>query len=304
MIQPTLCVLVNGEGGAASSAGDKLPDQLAQAFGAAGVRAEIRILRAAELDEALGQAVHDDKRIVIAGGDGTVSCAAKYLVGTEVELALLPLGTLNHLARDLGIPADLEAAAKLAVHGRSTRIDVGDVNGQCFVNNASIGIYPSMVRRRDAPRRRALPKWLAVLPASWEALSRIRHHRLRVDMGAGEHPLVTSLLFVGNNEYSLDAGSLGCRGTLQAGTLSVYAVARRRRLSLIWFALRALVGRIDRRADFVEIGSCREITVWSPGGSIEIALDGEVRRLASPLRFRILPSSLHAVAPPSAEVGG
>ncbi|WP_340318171.1 diacylglycerol/lipid kinase family protein [Rhizorhabdus argentea] len=296
-------MLVNCEGGAAASAGDKLPDQLAQAFEAAGVRTEILILRVAELDEALGQAVRDKKRVVIAGGDGTVSCAAKHLVGTEVELALLPLGTLNHLARDLGIPTDLESAAKLAVHGQSTYIDVGEVNGQFFVNNASIGLYPSMVRRRDMPQRRALPKWLAALPASWEALSRIRHHRLYVDMGAGEHPLVTSLLFVGNNEYSLEAGSLGRRTTLQAGNLSVYAIGGRRRLALISFALRALVGRIDRLADFVVIGDCREITVRSLGGSIEIALDGEVQRLACPLRFRIVPRSLRVVTPPATEPG-
>lgn len=287
-------VLVNGEGGAAASAGDKLPDRLKRAFDDAGMGADIRVLAAADMADAIRRAATSESRIVIAGGDGTANSAAQILAGTETELALLPLGTLNHLARDLGIPTDLEAAAELAAHGRSTAIDVGRVNDHIFVNNASIGVYPSMVRKRD---RLALPKWAAALLASWEALARLHHHRLRIDMGDGEQPLVTPLLFVGNNSYSLEAGSLGSRPTLQEGRLSVYAVAGRSRLSLIWFALRALVGRVDRRADFLAVGHCREVTVCSPSGSVEIALDGEVRRLASPLRFEILPASLNMVAP-------
>jgi diacylglycerol kinase family enzyme len=293
-------VLVNGEGGAAAAAGDKLAARLAQAFDATEVSADIRILAAAEIADAIRGAAASGGRIVIAGGDGTANGAAQILVGSDAELALLPLGTLNHLARDLGIPNDLEAAAQLAAHGRPAAIDIGRVNDHVFVNNASIGVYPSMVRKREkAQRQSALPKWLAAFPASWEALSRLHHHRLRIDMGEGERPLVTPLLFVGNNAYSLDAGSLGSRETLRDGRLSVYAVAGRSRLSLIWFALRALVGRIDRRTDFVALGQCRELTVRSPSGSIEIALDGEVRRLASPLRFEILPAALRVVAPPA-----
>ena len=299
MTQSPLPVLVNGEGGAAASAGDELPERLEAAFAAAGVATDIRILPAAGMEEAIREAAAANSRIVIAGGDGTASAAAQILKGTDTELALLPLGTLNHLARDLAIPAKLEEAAKLAGHGRATAIDIGEVNGRCFVNNASIGVYPSMVRQRDDyQERRGLPKWLAALPATWDVLSRLRHHRLRIDKGAGEEPLVTPLLFVGNNRYSLDAGSVGSRKTLQDGTLSVYAVAGRRRLALIWFAMRALVGKVDRRTDFVTLGNCKEITVRSHSDSIEIALDGELLDLPSPLHFQSRPGALRIVAPP------
>ncbi len=297
-----LIVLVNREGGAAAAAGDTLADDILAALDAVGVAADVRMLAGAEMSAAIAEAAKTHKRIVVAGGDGTMSSAAQILAGGDTELALLPLGTLNHLARDLGIPADLIQAAAVAARGEPIDIDIGEVNGQRFVNNASIGLYPSMVKGRDAYReRRGLPKWLASIPASWEALSRLRHHRLRIDMGEGEQPLITPLLFVGNNPYSLDAGSVGSRSSLQDGTLAVYAVASRRRMALIWFAMRAVVGKVDRQNDFVALGESPTTTVCAPSGSVEIALDGEVQRLPSPLLFRTEAKALRVVVPAAQE---
>ena len=144
-------------------------------------------------------------RVVVAGGDGTAACAAQQLAGSDAELGLLPLGTLNHLARDLGLPTDLEEAAKVAATGTATAIDVAEVNGHVFVNNASIGLYPAMVREREGLQDdKGWPKWLSALPAAYAALERLPHHRLRIDLGQGERTIVTPLLFVGNNVYSLD----------------------------------------------------------------------------------------------------
>lgn len=293
-----LLVLVNGAGGAAAAAGDALSDTLVAAFSATGVTAEVQILAAGAIAAAITAALKKRRRVVVAGGDGTAACAAQAMIGSDAELALLPLGTLNHLARDLGIPGDLTAAAEVAAHGSATTIDVGEVNGHRFVNNASIGIYPSMVRGRDAHREhRGWPKWLATVPAAWQALSGLRHHRLRVDMGEGEQPLVTPLLFVGNNNYSLDAGKVGSRASLQGGMLSVYALTSRSRLSLIWFAIRALFGRVDRDADFVALGTCEALRVRASRHLVEIALDGEVCNITSPLEFRICAGALRIATP-------
>lgn len=236
--------------------------------------------------------------MTVAGGDGTAAGAAQILAGSDTELGLLPLGTLNHLARDLGIPADLGEAARVAVNGQAVAIDVGEVNGQVFVNNASIGLYPLMVRKREGLRRaKGWPKWLSTVPAAFAVLERLPHHRLRLDWGKGERAIVTPLLFVGNNVYSLDRGEVGKRATLTDGKLSVYAVARRRRAALIWFAMRALVGRAERSLDFETLGECETLTVTSSGGSIEIALDGELRRMDSPLEFRIRAGALTVITP-------
>jgi diacylglycerol kinase family enzyme len=298
MTNSPLKVLVNRERGTAARAGDALHEALQAAFAAAGITADIALLDAGAMTKAIETAAGTERRIVVAGGDGTIASAAQILAGRAIELALLPLGTFNHFARDLGIPTDLNEAAALAAHGEARGIDVGRVNGYRFVNNASIGLYPLMVRQRDAVRkRRGWPKWLATFPAFWTTLSRLPHHRLRVDMGRGEKPLVTPLLFVGNNDYSLERGRIGSRASLQDGHLSVYAVAHSSRAALIWFATRVLAGHVDLHADFVVLGDCPAIIVRSRSGSAEIALDGEVRRLSSPLQFDIEPAALRVVVP-------
>lgn len=277
--------------------GDKLVPTLTEAFDAAGASVAIEPLDGADIAAAI-EAAAGQGRIVVAGGDGTVSYAAQQLAGGDAELGLLPLGTLNHLARDLGLPTDLDEAAKVAATGKATAIDVAEVNGHVFVNNASIGLYPLMVRTREGLQDgKGWPKWLSTIPAAYAALERFPHHRLHVDLGKGERRIVTPLLFVGNNAYSLAAGEIGQRASLTGGKLSVYAVAHRSRLALLWFAARALVGRARHDVDFVTLGECETLTVRSSGGSIEIALDGEVQRLASPLEFRIRPGALRVVVP-------
>lgn len=290
-----LPVIVNRAGGAAAAAGPALGDRLKAAFASADTDIDLRMVDGDAVFETV-RALRG--RVVVAGGDGTMACAAQAMKDADVELAILPLGTLNHLARDLNIPNDLDAAAALAAHGKAAAIDVARVNDRRFVNNASIGLYPFMVRHRDDQRdRRGWPKWLATVPAAWAAIARLPHHRLRIDMGAGMQDLVTPLLFVGNNPYDLAAGQVGTRKSLTDGRLSVFAVARRSRTGLIWFALRTLAGCADRAADFVAIGDCEELVVHSSGSSIEIALDGELLRLDSPLRFRAEQAALRVVMP-------
>lgn len=291
-----LPVIVNRNGGTASKMGDDLVPKLTDAFDAAGASAAIQPLDGKHIPEAIEKAAKKG-RVVVAGGDGTVSCAAGVLAGGEAELGLLPLGTLNHLARDLGLPNDLKKAAKIAATGKPIAIDVAEVNDKVFVNNASIGLYPLMVREREGLQDdKGWPKWLSTIPAAYAALERLPHHRLRIDLGEGERVIVTPLLFVGNNAYSLDAGELGQRASLTDGKLSVYAVAHRSRLSLIWFAARTLVGRARHDVDFVALGACETLTVRSSGKTIEIALDGEVQRLKSPLKFRVRAGALKVIA--------
>ncbi len=292
-----LPVIVNRNGGSAAKMGDTLVPEIEKAFAKANAAIEVATLDPKQIPDAI-EAAAKAGRVIVAGGDGTAAGAAQILAGSDTELGLLPLGTLNHLARDLGIPADLDEAADIAVNGQPRAIDVGEVNGQVFVNNASIGLYPLMVRKREGLRRaKGWPKWLSTLPAAFAVLERLPHHRFRLDWGKGERAIVTPLLFVGNNVYSLDRSEVGKRGSLSEGKLSIYAVAHRRRGALIWFAMRVLVGRAERSFDFETLGDCETLTVSSNGGSIEIALDGELRRMDSPLEFRIRPGALTVMTP-------
>ncbi len=279
--------------------------RLEEAFAAAGARADVRVLGCDTLADAIRAAARGGaERIAIGGGDGTQSCAAGVLAGLEdaPALAVLPLGTLNHLARDLGVPADLAGAARLAVTGSVRAIDIASLNDRSFINNASIGLYPQMVAEREAVRERhGIPKWLATIPAAGATLRRLPHHRLRLRLDGDERRAATPLLFVGNNGYRLDAGRLGTRGSLSDGTLSVYAVTRRSRTRLLWFAIRALAGRADPERDFDALGECATLVVNGRGGRVRVGIDGEVEHMAFPLRFAIRPGALRVVAPPQDE---
>jgi len=244
---------------------------------------------------AIGDLVASQKRLVVAGGDGTISSVAGVLAGTDTELAILPLGTLNHFARDAGIPAELTAAAAVAVHGRVTKVDTVRVGDHSFVNNASLGIYPVMVRSRDALQKEGLSKRVSALPAAWAALTKEHDLHLEIDIGQGPRPLVTPLLFIGNNEYSLDGGSVGKRASLDSGELCVLAVRHRTRLALAWFALRTIAGKSSPATDFAVIGSTRTLRLSAARTNIQIAIDGEVIQMPVPLEFSIRPRSLNLV---------
>ena len=117
--------------------------------------------------------------VVAGGGDGTIAAVAAALVDTDVTLGVLPLGTLNHFAKDLGIPLDLEAAVRTLFAGNVARVDVGEVNGRIFLNNSSIGFYPQIVRERERLQRHGTGKWVAVARAAAADLPALAHPRRR-----------------------------------------------------------------------------------------------------------------------------
>lgn len=287
MIDGTIPVIVNREGGQASTAGDRLVDEIVDAFAAAGQRIDLQLVDGDDLAEQVRLA-RGRPLVVVGGGDGSIGSAAPILAGTYSTLGILPLGTRNHLARALGIPAGIEDAARTTVTGAVRRIDVASVNGIGFVNNVSIGFYPLLVRWRDSEfRRRGIPKWLATIPAVWAALRRLPHHRMRILSGKEVHAVVTPLLFVGNNVYTLERGHIGERLALDDGKLSIFAVAPSSRASLVWFALRTLAGRSDPQHDFAALGDSDGFIVHSRSETIDVAIDGEPRRMRTPLIFSV-----------------
>lgn len=292
MSQP-IEVIVNRGGGAASALGDKLEATLREAF--AGQAIALHLVDgkdiAAAVERCAGAAV-----VAIGGGDGTQGSAAAILAGSDAAQLVLPLGTRNHLAKQLGVPDDLAAAARVAAHGREERIDLAQGDGRVFVNNASIGLYTRLVRERD---KRWGPKWLGTMPAAWIVLRTLRARALRLVIDGVPRSVVTPLLFIGNNRYSLDAGSVGQRESLSDGALSLFVVERKGALALIGFALRALVGRADPQRDFCALIDAREVVVEGVG-AIEVAFDGEVEQMTLPLTFRIMPAALKVLVPADA----
>ncbi|MES2097695.1 MAG: diacylglycerol kinase family protein [Pseudomonadota bacterium] len=292
-------ILINSEGGTARSAGKGLADTVEKACKAAGVVAEVHLLPGAEMAEAIDAAV-GQPLIIVGGGDGTLRSAASAIVkaGAKTTLGILPLGTHNHLAKQLAIPADLTAAIEVAANGGRRKIDVAEVNDQLFLNNASIGLYPMLVRQREAEQERhGLPKWLANGVAARAVLRRLKHHLLRIEIAGTAQSVRTPLLFVGNNVYSLDGGKVGQRDALDDGELSIFAMASATRLSALWFAARTLVGKADRERDFAALATAPELTVSAHASDLHVALDGELESLQTPLHFKIRPLALDVAVP-------
>jgi diacylglycerol kinase family enzyme len=233
--------------------------------------------------------------VIAAGGDGTVSAVATGLVETNIALGVIPLGTLNHFSKDLGI-TDLATALDAIAAGRTERVDVGEVNGRMFVNNSSIGLYPEMVLRRDADRRlHGHGKWYAMIRAAFRTLLRFPLLHVAIALAGRVMSARTPFVFVGNNEYSRDLGDLGSRRRLDRGRLSVYTIRATRRLHMFWVMLRA----VFRRAapDDLEAYAVERADIVSRKRLVTVALDGEVVRMKPPLQYRTRPGALRVLAP-------
>ena len=235
--------------------------------------------------------------IVAAGGDGTISAVASELAGTDKILGVLPAGTLNHFAKDLGIPLELESAVRTIKEGEVAAVDAGEVNGRIFINNSSLGIYPQIVSRREAQQERlARGKWPAFLWATVQAFRRFPFLDLKVAFEGQELERRTAFLFVGNNEYEIAGFKLGSRACLNAGKLGLYFSHGTGRLGLIRLALHALFGRVDQAKDF-EAFCVAEARIETGRRRLLVARDGEVEWMATPLHYRIRPGALRVLLP-------
>ncbi|HEV2816289.1 MAG TPA: diacylglycerol kinase family protein [Allosphingosinicella sp.] len=291
-------VIVN-KGGGTSSGDDEEAARIEAAFDAAGVDADVRPTDSADIFDALKAAAGAPglDAVVAGGGDGTLSCAAGHLAGTKRPLGILPLGTLNHLARDAGIPVKLEEAVAVIAGGHVRAIDVAEVNGRVFVNNSSVGLYPDMVRLREVEQERlGRSKRLAMLSASLTTLRHFRRHRLWIGAEGLQAPVRTPMLFVGNNRYQVNLLALGQRDALDRGELCLYAIRARSRLHLLWAGIRGIFGKLDQQRDFVT-AYVPELEVSSDGEALTVSVDGETERMETPLRYRIRPRALRLIVP-------
>lgn len=296
-------VVLNHKGGTLSR--HKPRDGLAlvkAAFAAVQVDATIVPARGKDIAGAVRRALETPsafEAVVVGGGDGSVNAAASILAGTEIPLGVLPLGTFNHFAKDLGIPAALEDAARVVAEGHTTDVDLGEVNGRIFVNNSSLGIYPHLVATREHVQRHGVAKWAAAAVAALVMLWRLPRHRLRVRAEGWQTERQTPCLFVGNNPYDLDVFGSAKRSHLDSGELYLCLVARPSRLALFKLGLRALFGRLEAEQDLLQ-ARLTEVTILPRRRIIHVALDGESLLLDTPLRYRIRPRALRVLVPAKA----
>jgi diacylglycerol kinase family enzyme len=247
--------------------------------------------------------------IVAGGGDGTVSAVAGALAGSGIALGVLPLGTLNHFARDVGVSLDIAQAVRDIAAGRTREVDVGEVNGRVFINNSSLGLYPHVVRERDRRRRLlGVGKWRAMLWASMKVLRRYPFVDVSLNLGGQQKALRTPFVFVGNNEYEMQGSDLGTRKRLDCGLLSIYLAPTTGRLGLLGLALRGLFGRLAKGRDFemtqVAAAQIRPHRRKHKKKHMLVSTDGEVSSMETPIEYRVRPKALRVIVPAASASAG
>jgi diacylglycerol kinase family enzyme len=291
-----IAVIIN----ARSGTDDKKDAQrrLREVFAESGIDARISLAPSgARIDDLARQAALGDAEIIVAGGgDGTINAVASAAVASGKTMGVLPFGTMNHFAKDLQIPLDLEGAIETIVAGHTVSVDVGEVNGRIFVNNSSLGLYPSIVRERQKQQRLGWGKWPAYIWAALAVLRRYPFLNVRLSVDGKELTSRTPFVFIGNNEYEMETLNIGGRTCLDAGELSLYMSDRTSRLGLIRLALRALFGGLRQEKDFIALCT-KETWIGTKHKHLRVALDGEVEVMEPPLHYRVRPRALRVLAP-------
>ena len=292
-----ITILLNPKSGI--NAPEDGPARLAQMFDTTGAAVRFVTL-AADVDTAAevhAAVAGGAAAIVAAGGDGTVNSVASALVGSTTPLGVLPLGTLNHFARDAGIPFDLTEAVATIVAAHTTRVDVGAVNDRFFLNNSSLGVYPDIVVEREKLRKQGYHKWTALAIASARIVRHYRGLRVRMEADHARGRARTAFLFVGNNEYEVEGLRLGARARLDDGALFAYLAPRVHARQLPMLLGLALLGRV-RQSHTLEVFPARDLRVDTPRRRrLRVAIDGEVAVMTPPLLFSIKPLALTVIVP-------
>lgn len=273
-------------------------DAACEALGKAGGFRVERIAPADLADRVRGALARGARRILVAGGDGSIATAAGAMRGNACELAILPGGTLNHLAQDLGLPDDLTEAARVAATGRTRRLDVAEVNGHLFLNTSSVGAYVTYVRTREGLEPR-LGYWLASIVAGIRILFRLRSFRVSMEVDGVEHEFITPLVFIGVGERELKMPSLGARVPNGRRGLHVIVVKSRSAGRTLALAFAAVARGVQAAARTPAMQSfiVDRVRIQPRTGRVggRIGLDGEIVSMVPPLDYRFVPDALTVI---------
>jgi diacylglycerol kinase family enzyme len=244
-------------------------------------------------------------RVLLAGGDGTLATGAAALAHSDTAMAIVPAGTLNHFARSLRIPVDSAAALEVAAQGMAAPVDVGYVNDRLFLNTSSVGAYQDFVRVRERWKQRT-GYYPASVVAAASTLVRLPSYSVTLEVGGTTLRYRTPLVFTGVGERELRFPALGERSESGRRGLHLIVTPGRSRMRLLATAAVAAArgAHVASRAPYLDDFLVEACTVDLSQGDAKVAIDGEIVRLDSPLRYRLERDALTVVMPPPARLKG
>lgn len=292
-------VIYNPRSGTLLAAGDDPEANLRKLFEDRGVKPELHPFDLKALPKLLASAEENfTDAVVVCGGDGSILAVASALGDRKLPLGLLPGGTMNVLARDLGVPMELEGAADVIVGGKIKTIDMGYVNGQPFLCNSAIGLMPHLARTREQLREVSWwRKWPRVVTEFFYLMRTYPRLRVAIEVDGKTHRFRTRAVVVSNNLLSDTQGPIPDRETLCAGTLGVYVARDTSRWALLRIAARMMAGtwQSDRS---LEASSAKSVILsLDRPRPLSVMNDGEPSQLQTPLHYTIRTCVLRVLAP-------
>ncbi|WP_370152573.1 diacylglycerol kinase family protein [Ferrovibrio sp.] len=294
----TLSVVINAASGTAQHYGaGALRDLIAETATKAGrAHVTVDVVAPQALPDALAAAAARSPEVWVGGGDGTLRSAAALMIRHRGVLGVLPLGTMNLLARDLNIPLEIDRAVQALCGAEVAAIDVGRVNDGLFLNKSALGLYPEMIVDRERRRRLfGLAKWPAMARSAWRALRRHRMMEITLEHGGREREIVSPAIVVAVGEYEFHAARLFGRPDLQTGELTVYVSHEKRWFGSAGQLARLFLGTLE--ADpALEVIKAHSLRIGFPRAK-PVASDGEIEMLPGPVHYRVGPRALKVRMP-------
>jgi diacylglycerol kinase family enzyme len=232
---------------------------------------------------------------VAAGGDGTINTVASRLIGTDKCLAVLPVGTVNRLAKDLKIPIEVKKALEVILTGSFKRVDTATVNGKPFLNTSTIGIYARAIYRKHYLQSRGVGKFSARYRGFYDMFKRFRNKRLYIKFENFDLKIKTPFMFVGNGNYTRLFRKVS-RKDISSGAMNIFMPRGHTRTELVKTLLMCMLRRPDDVFELLKYQS-RKFTVYSKKKVILVSTDGEIESMKSPLTYEVKPASLNVLAP-------
>jgi diacylglycerol kinase family enzyme len=295
-VKPIAQVIMNRDSGSDNKAA--LAREIEAAFTAHGWQVKFALVGRRDLHRQAQQTVSQASgAIVVAGGDGTINAVASSCVEADQPLGLVPAGTFNYVARNLGVPTGVSQAVSIIVNGRVRHIDIGTINGRIFLNNAGFGLYAKMLARREQDKRRFGRSRVVAFVSGIRGLLSSRP-LYAVELVADGHPerRLTTTLFFGCNALQLEHFNVAAAECLRQHKLAVLSLKLRSRWEVAVAACAALTGRLDA-VETTDAFCANHVRVQTQRRALQVVVDGEIILLRPPLEVTLRPGALQVFAP-------